>query len=101
LSLVELALRLGERAKRWRKTVTLNPLSPRDRRIVHLALRDDRLLTTRSVGEGFHRRLLIVPEGAQKREEPPPPPAPAAAGDQREERPRRSERGGRRRRAKG
>lgn len=63
-SLESLALRLSERAKRRRKTVTLNPLSPRDRRVVHLSLEDDPLVTTRSMGRGYFRRLSIVPEEA-------------------------------------
>jgi spoIIIJ-associated protein len=63
-SLESLALRLSERAKRRRKTVTLNPLSPRDRRVVHLALEDDPLVATRSMGRGYFRRLCIVPEEA-------------------------------------
>ncbi len=63
-SLESLALRLSERAKRRRKTVTLNPLSPRDRRVVHLALEDDPLVATRSMGRGYFRRLSIVPEEA-------------------------------------
>lgn len=67
-SLESLALRLGERAKRRRKSVTLSPLSPRDRRIVHLVLQDDPLVTTRSSGRGYFRRLSIVPEGGPQRE---------------------------------
>ena len=63
-SLESLALRLSERAKRRRKTVTLNPLSPRDRRVVHLALEDDPLVVTKSMGRGYFRRLSIVPEEA-------------------------------------
>ena len=63
-SLEGLALRLSERAKRRRKTVTLNPLNPRDRRVVHLALEDDPLVATRSLGRGYFRRLSIVPEDA-------------------------------------
>ncbi len=89
-NLEELALRLGERAKRRRKTVALNPLSPRDRRVIHLALQDDPLVTTKSIGVGYYRKLLIIPEGVPKREEAP-----------KEERSRREERGGRRRRARG
>jgi spoIIIJ-associated protein len=60
-ALVDLARRLGERARRRGKTVTLNPMSPRDRRIVHLALQDDPSLTTRSSGKGYFRKLLIIP----------------------------------------
>lgn len=62
-SLEELAHRLAERARRRGKTVTLNPMSPRDRRIVHLALQNERALTTRSAGKGYFRKLLIIPEG--------------------------------------
>lgn len=67
-SLENLALRLGERAKRRRKTVTLNPLSPRDRRVIHLALEGDPLVTTKSMGKGYFRRLCIVPEEGPRRE---------------------------------
>ena len=40
-NLESLAMRLGERAKRRRRPVTLSPLNPRDRRIIHLVLEDD------------------------------------------------------------
>ena len=43
---------MGERAKRERQTVALEPMAPRDRRIVHLALKDDPMISTRSVGTG-------------------------------------------------
>jgi spoIIIJ-associated protein len=65
-SLVDLAHRLGERARRRGKTVTLNPMSPRDRRVVHLALQDDPSLTTRSSGRGYYRKLLIIPGGERR-----------------------------------
>ena len=65
-SLEDMALRLGEKAKRSRKTQEIDALSARDRRIVHLALKDDPWLTTRSLGQGAFRRLLIVPEGDRK-----------------------------------
>ncbi len=67
-NLESLALRLGERAKRQRKTVTLSPLNPRDRRIVHLTLEGDPLVTTQSMGRGYLRRLSIVPEGGSRRD---------------------------------
>lgn len=68
-NLENLALRLGEQAKRRRKTVTLSPLNPRDRRIVHLTLEGDPLVTTMSMGRGYFRRLNIVPEGGRQRGE--------------------------------
>ena len=64
--LEELARRVAERARRRGKPVTLNPMSPRDRRIVHLALQDDPTLTTRSAGTGFYRKVVIVPAGARR-----------------------------------
>jgi spoIIIJ-associated protein len=65
-SLEDMALRLGEKAKRQRKTVTVDALGAADRRIVHAALQDDPWLTTRSLGQGSYRRLLIIPEGDRK-----------------------------------
>lgn len=70
-SLEELARRLAERARRRGKTVTLNPMSPRDRRIVHLALQNEPALTTRSAGKGYFRKLLIIPEGERGGERRP------------------------------
>ena len=65
-SLEDMALRIGEKAKRSRKTQEIDALSARDRRVVHLALKDDPWLTTKSLGQGAFRRLLIVPEGDRK-----------------------------------
>lgn len=62
-ALEDLARRMADQAKKKRKPVTLNPMSPRDRRIVHLVLQSDRSLTTRSSGTGFYRKLVIIPEG--------------------------------------
>ena len=64
-----MALSVGERAKREHQTVRLDPMPPRDRRVVHLALKDDPMITTRSAGEGFLRSIEIVPaEGSGRRE---------------------------------
>ena len=60
-ALEALARRVAERARRRGKPVTLNPMSPRDRRIVHLALQGDPTLSTRSAGSGFYRKIVIFP----------------------------------------
>ena len=65
-SLEDMALRMGEKAKRSRKTQGIDALSARDRRVVHLALKDDPWITTKSLGQGAYRRLLIIPEGDRK-----------------------------------
>ncbi len=67
-NLENLALRLGERAKRRKRPVALSPLSPRDRRVIHLALENDPLVSTKSIGRGYFRRLYIVPEEGTRRE---------------------------------
>lgn len=72
-SLEDMALRLGEKAKRQRKTVTVDALSAADRRIVHAALQDDPWLSTKSLGQGAYRRLLIIPEGDRKTKDAAPP----------------------------
>ncbi|MGH7844560.1 MAG: RNA-binding cell elongation regulator Jag/EloR [Candidatus Binatia bacterium] len=68
-NLEDTALRLGESAKRERRTITLDNLSARDRRIIHVTLEDDPWLTTKSQGQGPYRRLLIVPQGDRKKKE--------------------------------
>jgi spoIIIJ-associated protein len=61
-SLVKLAQRLGEKAKRLGRPVTISPMSAHDRRIVHLALQDDKALRTWSTGTGLYRKVIISPE---------------------------------------
>jgi spoIIIJ-associated protein len=78
-TLEDMALRLGEKAKRQRKTVTVDALSAADRRVIHEALQDDPWLTTRSLGQGSYRRLLIIPEGDRKKKDEPAAPAAKAA----------------------
>jgi spoIIIJ-associated protein len=74
-ALEDMALRLGEKAKRQRKTVTVDALSAADRRIIHAALQDDPWVTTKSLGQGSYRRLLIIPEGDRRRKEEATAPA--------------------------
>lgn len=64
-----MALSMGERAKRDHRPMTLDPMPPRDRRVVHMALKDDPMLTTRSSGDGFLRSIEIVPAGGGQRRE--------------------------------
>ena len=62
-----LAHRLAEKTRQTGRVVTLNPMSPRDRRIVHLALQDDPNVATRSEGDGYYRKVLILPAERPRR----------------------------------
>lgn len=62
-SLTQLALRMGDKAKQIQKSVSTSPLNPRDRRIIHLVLKEDEKLDTRSRGEGLLKKVLITPKG--------------------------------------
>jgi len=56
-----LAERLAEKAKRSGKPITIGQMNAHDRRIIHIALRDDNGVRTQSVGDGFLKKLLIFP----------------------------------------
>ena len=73
-----LALRLGEKAKRLRKPVTINSLNAHDRRLVHMALQDDQELRSRSKGDGEFKKVVIYPNNAQRRRSRPKPKTAAA-----------------------
>lgn len=61
-SLIGLAKRLAEDAKRSGRRIQMAPMSPADRRIVHMAISEIEGVTTQSEGEGPNRRLVIIPE---------------------------------------
>ncbi len=60
-SLRRLAQRMAEQAVRTGRTAVLEPMSPYERRIVHIALREHPQVTTQSVGEGDRRKVTIIP----------------------------------------
>lgn len=65
-ALVQLAVKNGDKVKRSGKPITLNPMNPHDRRIVHLTLQGDKELKTLSRGEGLYKKVIIYP--AKKKE---------------------------------
>jgi len=67
--LTKLAFRMGEKAKKINKIVAIDPISPHDRRIIHLALKGDSQVRTQSKGEGFFKKVLIVPSNTDIDEE--------------------------------
>jgi spoIIIJ-associated protein len=63
--LQQLAARMAEKALKTQAIVELSPMTPHDRRIVHMAIAAIPGLSSRSEGEGEDRHILVVPtEGA-------------------------------------
>jgi spoIIIJ-associated protein len=60
-SLANMARRLGKQAVSDGQIITFEPMSPRDRRVVHLALAKFEGVVTKSEGEGDDRRVQIIP----------------------------------------
>ena len=60
-SLANMARRLGRQAVSDGQIITFEPMSPRDRRVVHLALAKFDGVVTKSEGEGDDRRVQIIP----------------------------------------
>ncbi len=61
-NLRHLALKMAEKAKKTGRPATINQMSAQDRRIVHLALKEDNRVRTQSMGDGYYRRLVIFPK---------------------------------------
>jgi spoIIIJ-associated protein len=70
-NLREMAVRMATKAKRSGKPLTLEQMSPYDRRIIHEALKDNRDVRTQSIGEGALRKLIISPRRAGARSPSP------------------------------
>lgn len=67
--LSRLAKRAADRAGETKRSVALDPMNGRDRRILHVTLKDIEGVATMSVGEGRYRQVVVVPEGADEYEE--------------------------------
>lgn len=65
--LEKLALRLSAKVKKTGKPVTAGQFNAHDRRIIHIALKEDREVRTHSVGEGYYRKLKIYPKRKRKK----------------------------------
>lgn len=63
-SLEGLARRMAERVRQSGRPITLEPMAAYERRIVHLALREDQSVYTQSSGEGEGRKVVIYPAKA-------------------------------------
>ncbi len=57
-----MAVTAAENVKRLGEPFSLNPMSPEERRIVHLAIADDEAVRTESEGYGENRKVVIHPQ---------------------------------------
>lgn len=67
-TLIRLADRLADRVIRYRRNVTLEPMNPYERRIIHSTLQNNEYVETYSVGEDPNRKVVItLKQGAGSR----------------------------------
>ena len=64
------AIELAEQVKADGKTQAIPALNPSERRIVHMALQEDKGVRSRSVGEGLFKKVLIYKPGKGRRPAP-------------------------------
>jgi len=62
----QLARRMADQAIERGLTMTLEPMTPAERRIIHLELRDHPRVYTESVGEGEQRKVTVIPRGVEE-----------------------------------
>ncbi len=60
-TLENLAKNLAYKVKRTKRSVSLEPMNPYERRIIHSALQNDKFVTTHSEGEEPYRKVIISP----------------------------------------
>lgn len=58
-TLVKLANRLADKVAKYKKSITLEPMNPYERRIIHSTLQNNRYVETYSVGEEPNRKVVI------------------------------------------
>ncbi len=59
-TLVKLANRLADRVLKYKKNITLEPMNPYERRVIHSSLQDHKYVETYSVGEEPNRKVIIT-----------------------------------------
>ena len=60
--LKDMATKVAERVAQTNRSITLEPMPPADRRIIHTSLTDHPGVSTESTGEGEGRKVTILPK---------------------------------------
>ena len=64
----------AEKVKHTGTPFRFNPMNSRERRVLHIALRNEHELRSESAGSGPFRHVVIYPAGMASLPDPPPPP---------------------------
>lgn len=67
--LTRLAKRAAKRAQETGRSVALDPMNARDRRLLHVGVRELDGVASMSIGSGRYRQVVVVPEGAAEYDE--------------------------------
>ena len=78
----------AEKVKRTGQPFKFNPMNSRERRVIHLAMRNETELRSESTGHGGYRQVVIYPAGMASLPEAPPPAYPSAGRSRDRERDR-------------
>jgi spoIIIJ-associated protein len=71
----------AERVKATGQPFRFNPMNSRERRVIHLALRNETELRSESLGSGGQRQVVVYPAGMASLPEPPPTMRPSGPRD--------------------
>jgi spoIIIJ-associated protein len=96
LRIEELRMSAGAAAEKVKRTgvpFKFNPMNSRERRVIHLSLRNDTDVRSESTGFGGYRQVVIYPAGMPSLPEGPPPSAHSSARPPGRDRPRAQSRG--------
>jgi spoIIIJ-associated protein len=67
-NLKKMAIRIGEKVKNKGQALTIGPFDAHDRRLIHIALKEDPAVRTESLGEGKLKKITIIPTVSKKEE---------------------------------
>ena len=67
-NLKKMAIRIGEKVKSEDHPLTIGPFDAHDRRLIHIALKEDPAVRTESLGEGKLKKIAIIPTLSEKEE---------------------------------
>ena len=65
-SLKKMAILAGEKVKSKGHPLTIGPFDAHDRRLIHIALKEDPAIRTESLGEGNLKKITIIPALSKK-----------------------------------